>query len=800
MSNFGTFAWSKPYYDIDTQELVITCSKAFRDPNLSENVVIGLDMTINSLNDMISALSSSSYGHLMLVNNEDVITLHSDQSQTNSLIQSYNDDLLVAEFHAETPIYRTDTGIFMQRTLEKQNMYLIRYFSMDELNKEIMPFAVSFILIIGVFLLVSIITSFNLSRHITTPLLDLKNTMSQGLSTNLLEVCHSTSNDEIGELIDGYNFLVGDINEKTLEMTALYEQLTASEEALQEQYDQLYENKEQIRKTEEKYHIISEASTQGLMEIRPNNTLIFHSKKWFDKFSFPSKHKELNDWIALIIEEDKTRINEALMDHFNKKTAVFDEEYRIRLANDKVIWISSIGQAQYGADGVMKQMIISNNDITQRKASESEILKMAYTDGLTGLLNRMRLKEVITKSINNKEQGTMFYINLDNFKSINDTYGHSYGDQVLIELSKRLNFCVDSHCEIARLSGDEFAVVKIDTLSLSAIEGIAKKIIETISKKVVINNLEIYTSASIGAASYPYDAESFEELMVNADISMHKAKSTSKDRFVIFTESIKNEMLLSMNIERHLNQAISHNEFSVYYQPVVRANTGQVVGFEALTRWNNPELGSIPPDVFIPIAEKNKLIIPLGTYVMKESLQFIIALNKKFGTRYEIALNISAIELQQEGYCNSVFDLLDELSYPIEHLNLEITESIALDSNPTIIKNIKLLKESGVPISLDDFGTGYSTFNNLIELPLSHLKLDKDIVQRSVTDDYVYKLLNSIIEFSHKLNIEVIAEGIEDIVMLERMKQINIDFTQGYMYSKPVDSQTLIHLIESKQI
>ena len=252
MSNFGTFAWSEPYYDIDTHELVITCSKAFRDPHLSENVVIGLDMTINSLNDMISALSSSSYGHLMLVNNDDVITLHSDQSQTNSLIQSYNDDLLVAEFHAETPIYRTDTGIFMQQTLEKQNMYLIRYFSIDELNKEIMPFAVSFIFIIGVFLLVSTITSFNLSRHITTPLLDLKNTMSQGLSTNLLKVCHSTSNDEIGELIDGYNFLVGDINEKTLEMTALYEQLTASEEALQEQYDQLYENKEQIRKTEEK--------------------------------------------------------------------------------------------------------------------------------------------------------------------------------------------------------------------------------------------------------------------------------------------------------------------------------------------------------------------------------------------------------------------------------------------------------------------------------------------------------------------------------------------------------------------
>lgn len=800
ISDYGQATWSEPYYDVDSGDLVITCSKAFRDPYINENIVLGLDMTIGDLNNMISALSSSNYGYLMLVNNDDLIILHSDPSLTNTPIQSYNDDLLVAEFHAKTPIYKTETGVFMQHTLEQQDMYLMRYFSREDLTAQIMPFAITFIAIIAFFLLLSALASFNLSRRITTPLQELKNTMSEGLTTNLLKICDSSSNDEVGDLIDGYNFLVSDINEKTLEMTALYEQLSASEEALQEQYDQLYRNKEQIRQTEEKYHIISEASTQGLMEIRPDNTLLFHSKKWFDQFNFPSKYKDLKDWMALIIDEDKQRVNEALMDHFNKKSAVFDEEYRVTLGSGKIIWISSIGQAQYDADGNMLQMIISNNDITQRKTSELEIRTMAYTDGLTGLLNRSRLKDVISTSIAKHEQGTMFYINIDNFKSINDTYGHSYGDQVLVAISNRLRKCADSKCELARLSGDEFAVVMIETLSLNSIENIAKKIIEKLSKKVTVNNIEIHVTASVGAASYPYDAENFEELMINADISMHKAKSSSKDRFVIFTESIKNEMLATMRIERLLNQALSHDELSVFYQPVIRAESGDVVGFEALARWHNPEIGFISPDVFIPIAEKNRLIIPIGNYVMRTALEFILKLNQTFGTHYEIALNISAIELQQGTYCDTVFELLEELNYPISQLNLEITESIALDSNPIIIENIIKLKEAGIPISLDDFGTGYSTFNNLIEIPLSHLKLDKDIVQRSVTDDYVYKLIHSIVEFSHKMDICVIAEGIEDMVMLERMKQLDIDFMQGYMYSKPVDGENLYHLIKSKQI
>lgn len=798
ISNYGDYIWSDPYYDIDTNQLVITCSKAFRDPNRNETVVIGLDMTINALDEMISALSSNNYGYMMLINDRDIIVLHSDNSFVNSQLQAYDDDILIAEFHAKTPIYKTTTGIFMQKTLPNQKMYLMRYFSNEDITDQALKFVYLFLMMVAFFLLVGSLITFNMSKRMTLPLLNLKKTMTAGVKNDLLEECDTTTNDEIGEVIDGYNFLVNDINEKTLEMTALYEELAASEESLHEQYDELYNSREQIRISEEKYRLISEATTQGLFEIHNDNTVTLHFKKWFDQFDLPKKDIILQNWLSLIHPDDLERVNNALLDHLNKKDALFNQEYQIKTSTGEYIWINSIGRAIFDSEGVFQQMIGSHNDISQRKSTEIEILNLAYTDGLTGLLNRSRLKDVITAAIDKSEQGTMFYIDLDNFKFLNDTYGHSYGDQVLIQLSRRLNACKEDSCEIARISGDEFAVVMKGTLTLGAIEGTATMLLDKISEKIIIDNIEIHTTASIGAASYPYDANTFEDLLVNADISMHRAKGYSKNRFVIFTESIKNEMLASMNMERLLNQALQQDEISVHYQPVVRIKDNKVIGFEALARWHSKELGNIPPDVFIPIAEHNKLIIPLGDYVMREALQYIMSLNKEFDKNYEIALNLSAIQLEQEHFCTRVFSLLDDFNYPIGQLNLEVTESIELDSNPLIIENIKCLFDKGIAISLDDFGTGYSTFNNLIELPLSHLKIDKAMIQRSVTDDHVYKLIDSIVEFSHKMGIQVIAEGIEDMVMIDRMKDISIDFAQGYMYSKPVDGITLKQLISKK--
>jgi len=801
LSNFGEYIWSRPYYDVATNELVITCAKAFRDPNLNETVVIGLDMTIDSLTKMVSELSAGQSGYMMLINDKDTIILHSDSDWINKKIHLYNDNLLTAEFHAKTPIYKTDAGIFIQRTLPNHDMYLIRHLDMNHILQRTIPITSLFLLLIGGFLAVAFIASYALSKRITKPLIQLKKTMELSADIDFLKTCDVKTNDEIGELIDGYNFLVNDINEKTLEMTALYEEFSASEETLQEQYDELYKNREQIKESEERFRLIAEASTQGLMELTHDNSLILHSKKWFDQFDLPIEHVDLKHWLSLIHPDDLSEIHNALLDHLNMKTAVFNEEFRIRRLSGDYIWLSSIGRATFDRDGQFVKMIASHNDITQRKKSEAEILKRAYTDDLTNLLNRSRLKEVVTASIRNNEQGTMFYIDLDNFKFLNDTYGHSYGDQVLIRLSKRLLDCKKKNCEIARISGDEFAVViKKETLSLSAIEELARKIIDNISQKMTIDNIEFQITASVGAASYPYDATTFEDLLVNADISMHHAKQKSKNKFVIFTEAIKEEMLLAMNTEQQLKQALKNDEISIQYQPIIRVSNNNTVGFEVLARWHNPSLGMISPDIFIPIAEKNRFIIPLGDYVMKEAIQYIKALNAEFDTHYEIALNISAIQLEEPDFCQKLFKMLKLYDYPTERLNLEITESIALDSSFMITENLNILSNSGIAISLDDFGTGYSTFNNLIELPLNHLKIDKGIVQRSVTDDHVYKLIESIVEFSHKMNIEVVAEGIEDQVMESKMNNIEVDLVQGYMYSKPIDGITLRQLIKEKNL
>lgn len=796
--HFGDYIWSTPYVDVSSGELVITCSKAFHDPLKNESVVIGLDVTTKNLMEIMTTLSSIHTGDTMLVNQDDTIILHSDNSRINQQLKAYDDQLLIAEIHAETPIYRTGTGIFMQKTLPRQEMYLVRYLSYGQFIKRIMPFTLTLLLIMFFFLLLGSLASFNLSKRITTPILELKKTILTQSKEELLKPCTIQTNDEINELIEGYNFLIQDINEKTLEMIALYEELTASEETLQGQYDQLYKNQETIKTAHEKYELISNALTQGLMEVLHNRDVILHSKKWFNQFDLPKKHMELSHWIKLIHPEDVDYFNEALMDHYNKKTALFSLEYRLKNISEDYIWIASSGQGIFDIKGELKQLLMAHNDISNRKNYETKMLTMAYTDGLTGLLNRSRLKEVITKSINDKEQGTLFYIDLDNFKFLNDNYGHSYGDLVLVEMSQRLLEFKDKACHIARISGDEFAIVIKDTLSLKKIEVFAKNFLKIISKKMTLDGIEFGVTASIGIASYPYDAQEFEDLLVNADISMHYAKNNSKNHFIIFTEAIKNDMLSAMNMERHLNNALLHDEISIYYQPIVCIHTGKISGFEALARWNSPTFGKISPDVFIPIAEKNKFIIHLGDYIMRHALQFIIELNKDFGTSYEIALNISAVQLEEADFCHKLFDLLALHDYLPKHLNLEITESISLDSNPLIINNLNNLYKKGIPISLDDFGTGYSTFSNLTELPLSHLKIDKTIVQRSITDDHVFKLINSIVEFAHRMGIKVVAEGIENKAMNDRMEEIAVDFAQGYMYSKPVDGITLKNLIQKK--
>lgn len=276
--HYGEYVWSTPYIDVGTGELIITCSKAFRDPLKNETVVIGLDVTIENLKEMMETLSSINSGETMLINQNDTVILHSDDSRINQQIQTYDDRLLIAEFHAETPIYRTSTGIFMQRTLPYQEMYLVRYLSYAQFLRRIVPFTLTLLSLMSFFLLLGSLASFNLSKRITTPILEFKKSILTQSKEELLKTCDIQTNDEINELIEGYNFLIQDVNEKTLEMIALYEQLTASEETLQDQYDQLYKNQEAIKSAHEKYELISDALTQGLMELRHNNSVILHSK------------------------------------------------------------------------------------------------------------------------------------------------------------------------------------------------------------------------------------------------------------------------------------------------------------------------------------------------------------------------------------------------------------------------------------------------------------------------------------------------------------------------------------------
>jgi len=434
---------------------------------------------------------------------------------------------------------------------------------------------------------------------------------------------------------------------------------------------------------------------------------------------------------------------------------------------------------------------------SERKLQEQydKVSDMAYFDFLTGLPNRLSFEEALRERILADEPFALMYIDLDNFKYINDTYGHNYGDQALKEIGNRLSIKDSDRYFPARLSGDEFGII----FSYDSIEGIEEtclKVLHSIEEPMIIHKLAFKTTGSIGISIYPDDGRSYETLFSNADIAMYEAKKNSKNQYKIFRQSFRKDLIDRVNIETALRNALEKQEIYVCYQTLIDYKTKSVRGFEALARFESKELGFISPDVFIPIAEHNLEINPLGHYVLEKAVSFGLKLFKRMGRYYEINVNVSSVQLHQEAFFHEVIDVLERFDYPAEYLNLEITESVALDTDQVIHDKLKALKAYGIGISIDDFGTGYSSLNHLIDLDLSHLKIDREIILRASHHKIVYRLIQGIVEFAHAMGLKVVAEGIEDERMEELMGQLNVDLCQGYLYSKPLKEEDVYTYLE----
>lgn len=454
-------------------------------------------------------------------------------------------------------------------------------------------------------------------------------------------------------------------------------------------------------------------------------------------------------------------------------------------------------------DGNMIGVVLVFHDVSEAKHMAEKMSYLAEHDFLTDLPNRLLLTDRITQALNmarrKNSRVAILYLDLDHFKKINDTLGHDIGDQLLMMLSKKLQACLRNMDTISRQGGDEFVVLLTEFDSPATPVTIANKLLETTSGTFKIGTHELNVSASIGISMYPEDGDSADALMKNADAAMYYAKSLGRNNFQFFTKQLSAKIAEQIELENSLLRAVNHNEFKLVYQPKVLLKTGEIIGAEALIRWHHPEKGIVSPDIFIPIAEDTGLIKMIGKWVLSQACEQ----NKRWQaaglSAIPIAINVSTVELKQTSYLQQVSKALMQSGLEAQFLELEVTETVAIDGDEEGVRELHALRELGVKLSIDDFGTGYSSLSYLKRLPVDNVKIDKSFVRDIQSDANDAAIVNAIIKMSHSLSFSVIAEGVETLAQLQFLKEAGCDEIQGYFVSQPLSAEAFAMLLESNK-
>lgn len=429
------------------------------------------------------------------------------------------------------------------------------------------------------------------------------------------------------------------------------------------------------------------------------------------------------------------------------------------------------------------------------KNREELLLRQARIDALTELPNRFLFMEQLQKEIAQNQRSerrlAVLYIDLDRFKMVNDSYGHSTGDELLREAGKRLRDCIYKGDTVARLGGDEFAVIISELDSEQMAKSVAEKIIAVLSQPFIFNNEKNVLAASIGIAIHPQDGEEIANLMKNADIAMYRAKEKGGNRYIFFEENMNTEVSKRAAIERGLRDAITERQFVLYYQPQVEPKSGLVRGVETLVRWNHPESGFVSPGTFIPIAENTGLIVDIGRIILYDACaQFRQWLNAGIQLEY-IAVNVSVKQFQQPDFFQMIEHVLETYRLPPHCLELEITESTLMDDTQVVLAVLEKLKNLGVQLSIDDFGTGYSSMSYLEQLPFDTIKIDMSFVRKIRENGEGGVVAATIAAMAHALNKKIVAEGVEIQAQLDFLIQCDCELIQGYYYSRPLAADEL---------
>ncbi len=497
----------------------------------------------------------------------------------------------------------------------------------------------------------------------------------------------------------------------------------------------------------------------------------------------PSQLTHYEDCQTTLINKQKLLTGES--EHFTMEKRYIAKDgkvvYTILQAS---VWRDHLGQPIH----IFKQIV----DISKRKQMESQLRYDTLHDTLTGLPNRLLFMDRLNQAIKRCQDNSNYlfavlFIDLDNFKIINDSVGHGVGDKLLKAIARELEEIVSSKDSIARMGGDEFTILLDNLKSPSDAITIAQKIIQKLNKPINLDNYQVYTSASIGIALSSIGYDNSEDIIRDADLTMYKAKSAGKGRYKIFDKKMHDLLLRRLQLEKDLRQAIEREEFQLLYQPIICLKTNQLVGFEGLIRWIHPTSGFISPGNFIPLAEETGLIIPIGEWVIQEACQQLITWQGKFPhTPLTISVNLSSRQLKEGNLIEKIDNILTATNLDPQWLKLEITETMLMENFATAKKILTQIQERKIKLSLDDFGTGYSSLSYLHNFPINTLKIDRSFVSRICKGHEHIEIIRTIVNLAHNLKMDCIAEGIESYEELAVLKDMLCEMGQGYLFAKPL--------------
>ncbi|GGK64872.1 bifunctional diguanylate cyclase/phosphodiesterase [Amphritea balenae] len=570
------------------------------------------------------------------------------------------------------------------------------------------------------------------------------------------------------------------------------------------------ESEAALRESERRYELVVNATHEGLWDWNLLEDTLYLSPRFLvllgrDPVTEPLETNSPAEWLERIHGDDLQSVKQQIELHLQGVAPHFESEYRLLQKDGSYRWVLSHGLVELDAAGEPVRMAGSHSDISDRKDAESRLRHDAFHDNLTGLSNRAWFTSYLAKTINDtarqKEQAfAVLFLDLDHFKMVNDTLGHSAGDQLLIEVSARLKDCLRNTDLLARLGGDEFVILLEHSDDFHYIH-VAERILEALVRPYQIAEQEVLSGGSIGIALSHAGYSDPDEMIRDADIAMYQAKLSGKNCYVVFDEDMREHLVQRINTERELSKAIKDDQLILHYQPVINLKTGQIAGCEALVRWQHPEKGLLNPDQFIPIAESSNLIHPLGQWVLESACRQWCEWRRTVfcGLELSLSVNLSPVQFYDEGLLRILPGLLSKYQFSPGELALEITETVLIRDTRKAARVIDKIKALGVEVHLDDFGTGYSSLSHLSEFPIDLIKIDRSFVMQCVESKKHHRVVSGILNLAHELDLPCIAEGIETQDQLWQLQQQGCEYGQGYYIYRPLNVEQMAKVLNTRE-